>query len=323
MNKPKISVIVPVYNAESTLQECLDSLLKQTFDSYEIIAVNDGSTDNSGEILKQYSKQDRRVIVLSQDNAGVSAARNKGLDIAKGEWITFCDSDDFVDEDWLKDFHDNIFDNDIVSQGMRCYHSDGKIEERFIEKISGNKEELTNYVLRLYRPTPPPCLWDLVGWSVLKLYKKDIIDVHNVRFDEKSHFREDVLFFTTYILYVDKWQSIPNMNYNYKVPDSSKIYRTESVPGYTLMKIFRNIDCIFPGQYYPEIVAQTYLKLVKDVIITKIHNKMVPTNHDTQVYSKVLASTKSNEKSIISYLLILSSKSMFARMLIRLIHKLS
>ena len=143
-----------------------------------------------------------------------------------------------------------------------------------------------------------------------------------MRFDENAHFREDVLFFTTYILYVDKWQSIPNVNYNYKVPNSSKTYRNEYIPGYTLMKIFRNIDCIFPGQYYPEIVAQTYFKFVKDLIITKIHNKIIPTNYDTQVYSKVLISTKSNERSIISYLLILSSKSVFARMLIRLIHKL-
>ena len=91
---PEISVIIPVYNTEKYLSECLDSVLAQTFKDIEIICVNDGSSDNSGRILEEYTKRDTRIKVITQSNQGLSAARNAGLDEAKGEWIAFLDSDD-------------------------------------------------------------------------------------------------------------------------------------------------------------------------------------------------------------------------------------
>ena len=88
---PKISVIVPVYNVQVFLKDCLDSLVNQTLSDIEIICINDGSTDNSLDILNDYARNDKRIIVYSQENAGISSARNKGLELAKGEYISFVD----------------------------------------------------------------------------------------------------------------------------------------------------------------------------------------------------------------------------------------
>ena len=96
MSNPKISVIIPVYNAESTLRRCVDSVLAQTFPDFECLLINDGSEDKSGEICDEYAIRDSRVRVFHKGNGGVSSARNVGLDNATGEWIAFVDSDDWV-----------------------------------------------------------------------------------------------------------------------------------------------------------------------------------------------------------------------------------
>ena len=93
---PKISVIIPVYNVEKYLRECLDSLLNQTFKDIEIICVNDGSTDGSLNILNEYASKDSRFIIINQNNQGLSAARNNGLNVAKGDYVAFLDSDDYI-----------------------------------------------------------------------------------------------------------------------------------------------------------------------------------------------------------------------------------
>lgn len=108
LNSPKISVIIPIYNQEKFLERCLDSLSAQTYSNIEFIMIDDGSTDSSGSICKSYCENDSRFIYVYQENSGVSAARNKGLDIAKGEYIGFCDSDDWVENDIYEILYDMI-----------------------------------------------------------------------------------------------------------------------------------------------------------------------------------------------------------------------
>ena len=98
----KISIIIPVYNSENTLRRCIDSVLNQTFTDFECLLIDDGSKDRSGEICDEYAQMDSRVRVFHKENGGVSSARNVGLDNARGEWITFCDSDDTVTAEWLQ-----------------------------------------------------------------------------------------------------------------------------------------------------------------------------------------------------------------------------
>ena len=97
-----ISIIVPVYNTAPYLPQCLDSLVNQTYRDIEIICVNDGSTDNSPDILKAYAERDSRILVIHQENLGLSGARNKGLESARGEWVMFVDSDDWIGTDCCK-----------------------------------------------------------------------------------------------------------------------------------------------------------------------------------------------------------------------------
>ena len=115
MNTPKISIIVPVYKVEQYLRRCLDSIVAQTFTDWECILIDDGSPDNSGKICDEYAAKDGRFRVFHQENAGVSAARNKGLDEARGEWIAFVDSDDWVEREMMEEVY-------INSNGAKIIH---------------------------------------------------------------------------------------------------------------------------------------------------------------------------------------------------------
>ena len=112
----KVSVIVPVYNNEEYLDKCLSSLTEQSLDDIEIICVNDGSSDSSLDILNRYEQKDNRIVVLSQENQGAGASRNNGIDIANGEYISFVDADDWLEENALKKLYENAVRNnsDVV-----------------------------------------------------------------------------------------------------------------------------------------------------------------------------------------------------------------
>ena len=109
---PKISIIIPVYKVEEYLNRCLDSIIIQTFTDWECILIDDGTPDISGKICDEYVSKDNRFIVIHQENAGVSAARNAGLDIARGEYITFVDSDDWVEPNFLEEQYKDIVSDD-------------------------------------------------------------------------------------------------------------------------------------------------------------------------------------------------------------------
>ena len=108
MNKPKISVIVPVYNVEKYIKKCLDTIISQTFSDIEIICVNDGSTDSSRKILEEYKNKDSRIIIIDKKNGGLSSARNAGMKVAMGEYISFIDSDDWIEETMLEKLYNNM-----------------------------------------------------------------------------------------------------------------------------------------------------------------------------------------------------------------------
>ena len=124
-----ISIIIPVYNVSKYLRACLDSVINQTYKDLEIICINDGSTDDSLEILKEYANKDNRIIIIDKKNAGVSAARNDGIDRAGGEYLFCIDSDDYIDNDYLETYVRAIEkeDYDIVVGGFRRPNENGKI----------------------------------------------------------------------------------------------------------------------------------------------------------------------------------------------------
>ena len=147
MNKPKNSVIVPVYNVEKYLKECLDSLVNQTLQDFGIICINNGSTDGSLNILKEYAQKDKRIKIINQENKGLSAARNCGIEVATGEYIGFIDSDDYVDIN----FYENLYkrgketDSDIVVCEYMCRFKDK--DKKFVKLGHAKFFNQTDYIL--------------------------------------------------------------------------------------------------------------------------------------------------------------------------------
>lgn len=128
-----ISVIIPVYNVEKYLNECLDSVVNQTFSDIEIICVNDGSTDGSLSVLKEYSSHDSRLKIISQENRGLSAARNAGLKVAKGNYIYFLDSDDYIELDALQELYTQVTEKDLDMLLFKTCCFDDNSKEKFKE----------------------------------------------------------------------------------------------------------------------------------------------------------------------------------------------
>lgn len=189
---PTLSIIIPVYNAASYLRGCVSSILSQTFVDFEVILINDGSTDDSLAILQEFAKSDARIRVISQQNQGVSAARNTGLKASRGTFITFIDSDDIISPDYLSNF---IFDSSygFQLQGMELVYVDNESENRAVlPPVSEDCTLKRAYeVAELTRLSRGPCL---------KLFLADIIRTNQLRFRTDVSFGEDALFVKEYIL---------------------------------------------------------------------------------------------------------------------------
>ena len=205
-----ISVIVPVYNVEKYLPKCIDSILAQTFTNFELLLINDGSKDSSGTICDEYAAKDSRIRVFHKENGGVSAARNLGLDNAKGEWIAFVDSDDWVDESYLMDLFQAADEKDmLVVQGLRYYSI-----ENTETNICGfeNGTYINNDILKAFSEKE----LHRFGGPVSKLYNKTLIEQNQIQFNTEIHFGEDLLFMLNYIESISVVKFIANSNYSYK-----------------------------------------------------------------------------------------------------------
>lgn len=173
---PKISIIVPVYNVEQYLKHCINSILNQTFTEFELILVNDGSTDQSGNICEEYAKIDKRIKVIHKENEGQSSARNRGLEVAKGEYVGFVDSDDFIHEKMYELLYNNAKKNS--SDVIVCEVIKGPGNQRFNKKDLVSQPSVQNFsnidaLNQLYTPFDPMGKHN-EGWvfPVNKLYKK-------------------------------------------------------------------------------------------------------------------------------------------------------
>lgn len=182
----KISVIVPVYNCEPYVERCVRSIMAQTYTDLEIICINDGSTDGSGELLDNLADEDDRILVVHQENAGASAARNAGLDLATGAFITFVDSDDAIEPDMYETLMPYFEDEsvDIVHCGYKRVHLDGSIKD-----VNG-----TGKIVHQNKYEAAECLAVgrlFVGSLWNKLFRADLF--HSIRMDTQLVINEDVL----------------------------------------------------------------------------------------------------------------------------------
>lgn len=213
---PKISVIVPVYNVEKYLNRCVDSILNQTFEDFELILVNDGSPDNCGNICDEYAQKDNRVKVIHKKNGGVSSARNVGIDIAQGEYIMFVDSDDWINENMLNDMY-NMPDSDMKVSSIRMIGKDNSTEYIIDTKMHTQEELLIGFFSEAF---PIICLCG--PWC--KLYKKDIIFNNAVRFNEDMSLGEDTYFNLNYIKHCKKVYTSEQIYYYYMRENSESLF---------------------------------------------------------------------------------------------------
>jgi len=213
---PKYSIIVPIYKAEKTIEECINSILKQKIKDFEVLLVNDCSPDNSVQICQRYAEQNDRIKIIQQEiNKGVSAARNRGIDEATGEYILFIDSDDFVADDYLAVIEDNIKNNptDLFSFGMYMYYNypnEAITMEKSDMNCNVDGKVLTNkawdeLMLTSFFAAP---------WN--KVFIKKIIDKHNIRFDEKCVSYEDFIFNCEYCKYINSFAVSDEPIYYYR-----------------------------------------------------------------------------------------------------------
>ena len=203
----KVSVIVPVYKAEKWLHRCVDSILVQTMEDFELLLIDDGSPDKSGEICDEYAVKDSRVRVFHKENGGVSSARNLGLDNAQGEWISFVDADDWVEVEYLAGLTENL-DADMILGGVK--YTSGEIHNTYNEFYD---EALIG-----------DCICKYNGNSILKspwgnLLKRSDIIKNGLHFDLSVRYGEDTLFNKQYLLGCKSIRVISALNYNFRADE--------------------------------------------------------------------------------------------------------
>lgn len=186
-----VSFIVPVYRCEASLERCVSSILAQTYTNLELILVDDGSPDNSGRLCDELAKQDPRIVVIHKENGGPSSARNRGLDAAKGQYVQFVDSDDYIDPDMTERLVCRMESQDVqlVLCGYLQVHPDHDEPQRFEEIDRVLVKDVAKIVPNFVYRTFPNALWN-------KLYQRAYMD-H--RFDERVRYGEDLLFNLQYL----------------------------------------------------------------------------------------------------------------------------
>lgn len=242
--EPLVSVIVPVYNVEKYLSCCLDSIILQTYKNLEIIVVDDGSTDDSGDICDEYAKKDKRIEVIHKKNGGLSDARNAGLNVAKGEYITLIDSDDWVDNDYVEQQVVAIMESgaDIIITSHKVHYPKKIIDYATSERAVYGPEEVLERILYSQGI-------DLSAWA--KLYRAELF--YGVKYP-KGRLYEDAA--TTYKL-IDRCKKIAINSvstYNYRMNDKS-ISRCEFNP--------KKMDLIVSTREMTDYVRTKYPHLAK------------------------------------------------------------
>lgn len=192
MNNPLISIIIPVYNVEIYLKECLNSVINQTYKNLEIIVVDDGSTDSCGKICDEFAKQDSRIKVLHQQNAGQAVARNKALDIMQGEYLAFVDSDDIIDESYIQTLFDMIqkYNTKISMIGLCKFKNIKELDEYKNQNSNSKDFVLSSYEIFKLSFLPYSGFMTTI-WT--NLYHKEIFK--NLRFREGILFEDTDIYF--------------------------------------------------------------------------------------------------------------------------------
>lgn len=208
MKTLEFSIIIPFYNAEDSINRCLQSILKQTLPDFEVILIDDGSVDNSNNICRSFVEKDARFKIFNQQNQGPSVARNKGLDVARGNYIIFIDSDDYIEANFLKTIKDAFVNKaaDVVFIGYSEYSIEGKLLKRY---IPFQKAACNSYFEALIKLSSE----DMFGYTWIKSFSRKAIG--NIRFPTDMKLFEDEVFTCQVLQKCNNFETVNEPIYNY------------------------------------------------------------------------------------------------------------
>ena len=235
--RPKVSVIIPVYNAGKYLEECLNSVCAQTLKEIEIICVDDGSTDNSMEILHSFADRDERLIIFNEKNSGAGAARNRGLEIAKGEYLSFLDADDFFEQTMLEKAYNSCIEN---SADVTVFRSD-----EYYTKTKQYKPRMWSIRTNLLPSTIPFSANDVekdifhlfVWWPWDKLFSSDLIRKNNLKF-QVQRTTNDMFFVVFAVLLANKIMIVDDVLAHYRRDNNQSLSVTRENSWYCFADAF-------------------------------------------------------------------------------------
>lgn len=270
-DNPLVSIIVPVYKVEEYLHNCVDSIINQTYQNLEIILIDDGSPDNCGQICDEYVEKDERIKVIHQENKGLSSARNTGLDICRGNYIAFVDSDDWVDSNFIEAMLEYANENTIVHCGYYI-HNEKKVSHIFSDKILFFSnfsiiKELTDSIPKPYN------FLNFAVWT--KLYPKSIF--LKLRFPQGMNF-EDLY------LYVDIMHSLPNClvlnkplyHYNVRLNSICKTTTVKNMNDHLKARLKFESDTLHLFPDLDKIKLSTLLNCINLLADTYVNNSKMP-----------------------------------------------
>lgn len=295
---PKVSIIIPIYKAEKYLSKCIDSILGQEFKEFEVLLIDDGSPDKSGEICEEYALKDNRIRVFHKPNGGVSSARNLGLDNAKGEWIVFVDADDWISPDFLT--FDTNSDADIIQKSyVKVAENQQNSTSVLVPNIDFKKRE---DFLKFYVQKRTNALWD-------KIFKRSLIACN--RFNENVSIGEDFLFQLSLLKDIETYHLSQVGCYYYVIRESSamgKINEDKFKRAKIMLNNIEYIEEILDSDEYVQlkygIIYQTYINVLYNYkeYLQKSETKLV------QQYYKTLSLWKLRYVDIIVKIKLLVKK---------------
>ena len=305
LNNPSVvSIVIPVYNASLYLEQCISSVLDQDYIFLDVILVDDGSTDGSSNICDKYVKKDCRVKVVHKSNGGVSSARNKGLELSSGEWVTFVDSDDHIDNDYISNMIANA-DCDFVASHIKA---EGWSEWVDVPLLDCKWDNLNDFLLNnLHR----------MNFMACKLFKKSIIEDFDIKFDENISYGEDTLFVYQYLRHIASAVTLSKASYHYNCYNTvslSKANANWSRIAYTINRIcmtieeieqIHNINCIYAKSVIVNNYLSNYLQFIsRNLSLKKIRESLHAINQNKYVLMQINDRTswiKSGKRRIFDY----------------------
>lgn len=244
-----ISIIVPIYNTEKYLRQCLDSIQRQTYKDWEAILVDDGSSDGSPAICDEYAEKNSQIRVYHKQNEGVAIARNVGLDHASGEYVTFVDSDDWVEPNYLSTLAKNAGKADIIFFSHNQYCEDGDIVRyQMRPSLKTDKMGIEKEVCHLYTNLAQH---DYYGYTWIKMFRMGILRKYGIKFIPGQYAGEDEILTNEYVTHIQSLMTLDNVLYNYRWSRNGLTNRHNNA--YNLRNVWQN--CLMFGKHlsYPTV----------------------------------------------------------------------